>query len=108
MQTDKRRREMYRRIPGSRLCPAEALNPSVGQSVLPLPLIGIWTKGARLARPVLASQGRAWKLLASPEETGLFTGLQSVSREAGGLCQGGAPWRSPGAASELTAGGGAP
>ena len=54
----KGQREMYRHIHGRRLCPAEALNPSVGQSALALPLIGTWTKGATTGQTCSGQPGQ--------------------------------------------------
>lgn len=60
MQTDKRhrQREMYRQIHRSRSCPAEALNTSVGQSALALPLIGTWTKGTTTGQTCSGQPGQ--------------------------------------------------
>lgn len=79
----KRQRERYRQSHGSCLCPVEALNPSFGQSALASPLTGIWTQVTTTGQACSGQpgKGRAGSLLAPPEETGLFTGLQS------------APWR---------------
>lgn len=54
-------------------CPAEALNLSFGQGVLASPLNDIWTKEATTGQACSGCQGRARKLLALPEETGLFS-----------------------------------
>lgn len=86
----KGQREMYRQIHGRHLCPVAAINPSVGQDALALPLIGIWTKGATTGQTCSGQPGQGRELFASPEEAGLFTGLQSASLEDGGLCPGGA------------------
>lgn len=90
----KGQRETDRQTHRHHLCPGDALTPSVGQSALVSSLIGIWTKGT--AGQTRSSQsGQARELLASPEETGLSTGLLSASLEAGGRCLGGEAWWVP-------------
>lgn len=72
-----------------------------------VPCLCLWLasgpKEQQLARPVLASQGRARELLASSKEAGLFTDLQLASLEAGGLCQVRSSLVGPSAGSELPA-----
>lgn len=54
----KGQREMYRQIHGRHLCPDAAINPSVGQNALALPLIGIWTKGATTGQTCSGQPGQ--------------------------------------------------
>lgn len=93
-------------IHGHHSCPAEALNPSVGQNALVPPLTGVWTKGATTGQTCSGQPGQG-RGAARLTRRGRF-----IHRPAVGLLGG---WRvvpgrsslvGPSAGSELTMQGG--